>query len=150
MAVAQDGRYLYFVGGQLGAACGTGTSVAAWAYDTQTNTTHSMRDLPAKRMGMSAVVITQQQDPALARGDFVLHVMSGVNEDRTTPMGTHWTMLVRKGDALVPKAQQVWVELETEVRFPSIHGGMCSLWLCLCVQMHVGVINHIRSNIGSS
>ncbi len=91
MAAAQDGRYIYFVGGQNGAACGSGISAIAWAYDTITNTTHAMQDLPALRLGMNAMVITQQQDPSLSYGDFVLHVMNGAKEDRITPIGNKKT-----------------------------------------------------------
>ncbi len=87
VAAAQDGRYLYFIGGQLGAACGYGMSAAAWAYDTLTNTTHSLSDLPSRRLGMVAVIVKRQQDPSLAHGDVVLHVMSGNQEDRITPIG---------------------------------------------------------------
>jgi N-acetylneuraminic acid mutarotase len=79
-AAATDGRFIYLVSGQPGAAYGTGTT-RSFKYDIATNTWSSFRALPEVRFGGTMFYV-----------DGRLHFVGGAGADRATPEDDHWVI----------------------------------------------------------
>ena len=85
---SDDGRYVYFVGGQLGPRCYPAVA-NGFVLDTQNRTWDSLPPLPESRYSVVA---------QLWRGR--LHALSGSKPDRCTPACEHWSIAVKDGKAL--------------------------------------------------
>jgi N-acetylneuraminic acid mutarotase len=99
-AIASDGRHLFVVSGQPGAACEPATN-QTWALDLQDMRWLPMAPLPAARYAAVAQYID---------GD--LHVITGATEDRETISNDHFIMPIRApgtaATALPPLEKQHW------------------------------------------